>query len=333
MKKPSFLFFIFTLFVLLLSGCNIGGSPGEAALKEMLCTVHPECLKRYIYQEEVFELDKLEIIRRQTNKEEKTDKVDCRLFVHNENYEGQFNYTLYLNYWDKGGWQLDNCVQFDADEIRTKVNTLPKEITDNEVNYYTAILGALNFVEETFDSESGLVTRVYRADNKFHYLDVSGTMTIQYELSTEYWDGSTDYAWVPTYTDNIQQTWKFGSRYRFDYKPDLLGLSDIRDEVPKISGADYDGLYKGILSAEITDMTNEKIEMTLTIVNSEAVFFDHYSTQDVTFNIKDYEYSKVIFRNKDGDYIKLILDPNDGICVERYDDDSNIKKIHQYVPY
>ena len=214
MKKRFILSIILTFFILLASGCGVSKVPNENKLKEMLKAKYPECFQRYVQQQdEVFEVDDFEILRRQTNKEEKTDKADCKIIVHNKSYEGVFNYTLYSNYYDKGGWQIDSYEPCGEEEIKAKTNTLPAEIIENEVTKYNEFFGELTFLEDSFDAKTGIITRKYAVGNSFKYLTTSGELTIEYSL--RYWDG--EYFWEPAYSD-IKQEWSLGKQYRFDGK-------------------------------------------------------------------------------------------------------------------
>ncbi len=340
MKKIFSLFVSLILVILLVSGCGISKTPNEDELKNMLRTQYPECLERYIYKEEVFEINDFEILRRQTNIEEKTDKVDCKLVVENEFYEGVFKYTLFLNYYDDGGWQLDNYEYYDADEMKAKTNTLPTESIENEVDYYNDIYGELSFLEESYDFETGIITRKYTADNKFNYLNVSGNLIIQYTLCEEEIEGSAGcYYWIPEYFDNIEQKWELSKKYKFDAEPQKYSWElDFNDQIPKIFGADGDGedIAKGIAYIKVNNITNEKIEVTLDIISRDydgGFSFDDFSTKNITFDIKENVYIQRIFSNREGDYINLILDSDRGICVEEYSYENNKKYNYEYVPY
>lgn len=338
MKRIFCLSVFLFLFILLVSGCGVSKVPNENELKEMLSAKYPECLQRYIYQDEVFEIDNFEILRRQTNKEEKTDKVDCKLTVHNEYYEGVFNYTLHLNYYDEGGWQLDGYEKLGDEEIKATKNTLPAEMKESEIDNYTNYYGNITFIEELFDIETGIVTRKYEVNNGFNYLTVSGDIVVEYELikANRVENG---YFWVPHYTNNVVQTWSLDTNYKFNAEPqEYSWQSDFNDQVPKIFGADGDGedIAKGIAYIEVKNITSEEIEIVADIINRDydgGFSFDSFSQKNITFNIKEHGYSQRVFSNRDGDYINLVLDTEKGIYVEEYSYDNNKKYYYDYIPY
>lgn len=332
MRNKSILFVFLLFIVLTITGCGINKVPDEGALKEMLIEKYPECLQRYIYQEENFEIDSFEIIRRQTNKEEKTDKVDCKLVVHNENYEGIFNYTLYLNYYSEGGWQLDDFEKLDDEEVKAKKNTLPAELKEYEIDNYINYYGNISFVDELFDTETGIITRKYTADNKFNYLNVSGNLEIQYVLREENIEGILSYCWVPEYFDGINLNWNLKRTYKLNVKDKEWWEGDY----PQIYGCEKEGenYRTEIEELNITNLTNDKIEVNLEmlVLYSGTKYRREYS-EKIEFDSKCKHFSRNVLSNRDGDYLKLIFDADRGIYLEYYNFDDNSISEYEFIPF
>lgn len=326
------------LLAMTIAGCGVSRVPNNKHLQEMLVAKYPECLQLDIHNDEFFEIDDFEIIRRQTNKETKVDDVDCKVTMSNENYEVILNYKLHLNFYDEGGWQLDGYELLDGEEIKVKNNTLPDAVKESEMDGYIENYGKMNFVEEVFDAETGNVIRKYSVNNDFNYLSVSGDITVEYKLCKTDWDDKV-YMWVPDYEDNVVQTWKLQSKYKFDAKPTKYVLDpDFNDQVLKIYGADGDGedVAKGIAYVDVQNVTAEKIEVSVNIINRDydgGFSFDSFYRKNVVFNIKDWIYKETVLNNRDGDYISLILDADKGICVEKYDYEDNKKYHNEYIAY
>lgn len=96
---------------LLLSSCGIPNPPGEKNIAENLPRELTTVIINNPFDEtnaDVYELEvsRVTIMKRQTN--EKEDKVYCLVVMGNEYYEFSKYVILYYNYYDKGGWILDN---------------------------------------------------------------------------------------------------------------------------------------------------------------------------------------------------------------------------------
>ncbi len=335
MKKKVSLSGILVILIFLFSGCGVSNIANENELIEMLSAKYPECLQRYIYQDEVFEVDNLETLRRQTNREEKNDNVECKLTVHNDYYEGVFHYTLYLNYYDEGGWQIDSYEHCGTDKLKAKSNTIPSEIISNEVSHYNEFYGNLTFIDESFDSDKSIVTRIYSVKNEFPYLTAIGNLRIQYELCEENQEnGFSAYSWVATYLDDVKQEWHFNGKYKLN----LRNQSKIpyEEKIPIILGGDDIPSYtsRGITYIDSIYQTEEILNMEAEVyINDIGVAGGNssYSSVPLTFDLKNHQYTYRVFDNQSGDYFSISIDKNDGISLTDYYKKNNETQIYKFI--
>ncbi len=309
MRKIFSLFGTLLLLVLLVSGCGVSDVANENELIDMLIANYPECLQRHIYQDETFEIDSLKIVRRQTDKKEKVDKVGCEIAVRNENYEGVFNYTLILNYYDKGGWYLENYESFSDDKLNAINNTVPNQTIDEAKRAcYQNInnIANLTLVGEEFNQSSGILTQTYSVNADYENLTVSGNIIINYNFN--------NYNWEYEIIDNTIQKWKFTGTYVLDSKYYIHDANtSYADVVPKIYNVNNEGknIASGISKITITK-NNNAVEMDAEIIkrtyNGDS-YSDSYSTQRLTFDTRNEPYSITLFENKDDSKIIIEIDP------------------------
>lgn len=307
MKKLFRLSGILVFLILLVSGCGVSDVADENKLIDMLIANYPECLQRHIYQDETFEIDSLKIVRRQTDKKEKVDKVGCEITVRNENYEGVFNYTLILNYYDKGGWYLENYESFSDDKLNAINNTVPNQTIDEAKRAcYQNInnIANLTLVGEEFNQSSGILTQTYSVNADYENLTVSGNIIINYNFN--------NYNWEYEIIDNTIQKWKFTGTYVLDleYYTNDLGLS-YADGIPKIYNVDNEGnnIATGVSKISIINNVNT-IEMDIEIIKRTYEgnsYTDSYSTRRFNFDMKKESESITLFENEEDSKISILM--------------------------
>lgn len=147
--------------------------------------------------------DNLEITKRQTNDEDKTDEVYCTISGKSQYADYTANCTLYSNFYDQGGWILDNV------EISDYKYDVTSFLSEEEVgNYFDENFAYLITSPVTTYEYSG-IKRNFESDDKLYVsynVDFSAafTSTLSYETSGKLtlsfsFDGSSD-QW--NYSDN-----------------------------------------------------------------------------------------------------------------------------------
>lgn len=102
-NKHSFIFYVFLmLMTIIITGCT--ASPlSEREMKNDISS-NKESL---LYESKVSEF---EILKRQTNKEDKYDKSTCRVVIDKGNFDSIEYYEIEYEYYDKGGWILNSIL-------------------------------------------------------------------------------------------------------------------------------------------------------------------------------------------------------------------------------
>lgn len=317
MKKIFRLFGIFVLLILLVSGCGASNVVSENGLIDMLVENYPDSIHRVlpyaapkgvskIGQDEVFEVDALKIIRRQTNKDDKTDTVDCKIEVHNDNYEGYFYYTLYLNYYDQGGWQLDEYISNGSDELKPKRDTVPYSRIEYAISRFSNLFGNYELVRDTFDDATGIVTKEYLFNNKQKYLTTKGTVILNFEYDSE------QCKWEYTPTNNVVQTWDLVGDWKFHLKDHefeaFQGEITVTETTPE---------YVKLIFKNAYYRAPGYLDLTQFIKNKEIVI-------DLKADGKEYIDYTVNFNTLENKTVKIKLDPEKGII---YNDDYVFEKV------
>ena len=103
-KKFLLLSVTLLIFCFFLVGCN--SVPSEDEIASFFTDEFTSEITEYYIEGslESFDIEDVELLRRQTN--DKTDTADCNILLSHSNYEGKVNATLHFEYYDQGGWQL-----------------------------------------------------------------------------------------------------------------------------------------------------------------------------------------------------------------------------------
>lgn len=211
------------LCLFLIPACSgIRNTADEAELKEMLSENYAYELIKYIAEEEItFVIDHVEIIRRQTNTDEKQDIVDCKIFATHEDYTGVFYYRLTLNFYDEGGWQLDECSSQGMDEYKALRNTVSEDRLSTEVNRFIQKYGNCVFSNETYDIETQTLYRTYTVDSELTYLTAKGTVTISYAFLSDYADWQ-----LEEEADNVESTWNLPTYWSYEEYEEIMDTTE-----------------------------------------------------------------------------------------------------------
>ena len=174
---------------ILLTGCG-RQSLSEAKIKENI----PEGLKSvYVSnidndygQTFVLNVDDVKIEKRQ--KDEKSDIIYCTVEASDENYRLITDCSLYSNYYDEGGWILDD---YGVDSQEVKLLTgVPQELAETEINKF--YFDTYEFEESDFNTESWNDRYVYN---------------VHYKADNCHYDGMIDLSFTPNrYGNNVEWT-------------------------------------------------------------------------------------------------------------------------------
>ncbi|MBQ8004674.1 MAG: hypothetical protein IJ299_06250 [Oscillospiraceae bacterium] len=300
--------------LLCLSGCiPINRVLNEKQLQDMLVEQYPESIERDVQNEPTtFEIDSFKIVRRQTYKEEKKDIVDCKMLAHTDNYEAEFCYTLNLDYYDEGGWQLDDYYQTSADVLKAKTNTVPDNVIQAKMDKIKAAYGKCELVNENFDTETGILHHTYKVDCDSKYLTAKGNVTVDYKLD-RYENVPGFIWWGEEKTDNVAQEWKLEKQYILN-APLRGALDAVFVEGDRMSGV-AETISSSILVGEVVNN-----EMELSISNytymckngevKSAIKGEERILLDVSGTNRETE---VYFDSKSGSCIKIGFDIEIGL--------------------
>ena len=101
MRRISKMFILIFSLTILLCGCN-----NTAKKAQIISDINEFGVE--LFEKEKIEITDCEIIKRQTNKEDKEDIVYCKLFSKKSYCDHEFQYKLTYNFYDEGGWILDD---------------------------------------------------------------------------------------------------------------------------------------------------------------------------------------------------------------------------------
>ena len=196
-KKIAFLSIWVLLIVGLFYGCG-SNSVSTSQIKEDIIASEEiqTCFSSSYTDEGSFELDKYELIKEQINEEDKEDIVYAAISVKNTYFKVDLNVKCVYDYFDKGGWILDELVIESIDQI-TPIGAPSKKlvtayITDDNVvddQYFGEVLcsyegenvsitnGTLAFLDWEYDGIYATLHTRYQSD----ILTVEGCYTLLFE--------------------------------------------------------------------------------------------------------------------------------------------------------
>lgn len=319
MKRIFFIAIGLVAALLCLSGCtSISRVANEQQLQEMLVEHEPECIVRYIGGENLtLAIEKCEIVRRQTNKDEKKDKVDIKLSVYTDDYVGELYYTLHLDYYDEGGWQLDDYEVNASESFKAKGNTVPKELIEREVERLKAAYGKCDFISESFDEETGTLYQIYNVDCDAKYLKATGDVTLKYKLGFR--DPDPDWQWVVEEQNGVEQKWQLPESVWYiegDVAMTLNGLPRVLVQGERSS----DGKVKGFDGIDIIDITDNEITVGVYVITEirDGGWLDDRSAEWERFTLdltQSEREIKVCENHSTGSYLGIRLDPEIGFAL------------------
>lgn len=101
--------FVLTISIFLLSSCNASKAPNDTIQTDIQQINFDNIIEIESFcKGGTFNFYDYEITKRQTNSENKEDVIFCDIFLSNEFYNITIQEKLLYNYYDEGGWKLEN---------------------------------------------------------------------------------------------------------------------------------------------------------------------------------------------------------------------------------
>lgn len=259
--KKAFGIFVFLMgMVFFLTACG-KPAPDEAQIKEDLPKE-----ARVIYidsgygsEEIVLDVTEINILKRQTN--DKDDTVYCTIVMANDDYRYSANWVLTYNYYDQGGWILDDWY---TEEETNPAEIIPltgvPETTADSMMSNSYAEYSLNERCWGEDSEYGDKTTmfIYNVKSEALYCTMNGSVYLSYDFSN---DGNYG-EWYSTmqeadcsYDWNIDGIWKGNINSYHTYETTLeLSALDLENGTIDVNGsASY---FSGLTMETYTDESN-----------------------------------------------------------------------------
>ena len=204
----------------------------------------PSYLIEYYFDGELREpeITAFEVARQQTD--EKADTADCIVTLEDEFATRTMYLTLYLQYWDKGGWMLDSWEYTQAEELAFKnddhfdsVNFLRKMV-ENGYDYNGMELQSM---ENSDDDQSVIAIYHVSYDGEYGgydgYIDCTANLTCRAD-----YDG-VEYNWaILTDDSEVYYTWNILGEYYIDFLPNTYGFtSSWKNVKPTITASSING--------------------------------------------------------------------------------------------
>ena len=147
-----------------LSGCGIKGVSETQLIDDInSCEEIQNIFTSDFISESKYTVTKCDIVKEQANLDEKEDLIYCEITIENDYFAIELNVKTVYNYYDKGGWMLDEAT-FDKTEVYVKkapdsYDDISSFIYYNTSNFYAYKNNSLAF---------------YTKDDKLEYYDLAG---------------------------------------------------------------------------------------------------------------------------------------------------------------
>lgn len=172
-KKWKLLIVVVIALVCMCTGCN--STVKEKDIKEDL----ENYTKESILGDEQ-KIDKVEIEKRNTNKQQKTDEVWCTVTITDSNIEYQKHYVLTYLLYDQGGWNLDEVTSDDSqkDTVKPLKGVNKNDIKESLLNY------CINVNGEEWEIESGEIKEIEIKNQKTNLKKKTDNLMVKITLES-----------------------------------------------------------------------------------------------------------------------------------------------------
>lgn len=180
MKITLIMCFLCVMF--LTAGCGKGGVPKE---KDIIQDLQEAELNEIIRGSKHIEMkiDSLKIDRARVD--DKEMMAYCIIDMHNEDVKATLYYELYYVYYDKGGWHLEDCVEWEKGEYTPLRGVDVQEAIEELKNdYHYAEMELVTEETNLEDCEAQLIFEVYKDwDN----CTATEQITVEYQFERGLW--------------------------------------------------------------------------------------------------------------------------------------------------
>lgn len=159
---------------------------------------------------ERFEITSLEIEKRQT--EDKEDTSWCLIQMQNDYYSVQRYVICYYNYYDKGGWILDDCEFYYEDEVEVRKNPFDNE---DVIDFLNGNYGEVN-IEKVYPDECGRFCFEFDATKSYPNVDIVTKGEYNLEFNGIEWHGTCD--------SYVKKNWNITGEWDLDPKEEKDNL-------------------------------------------------------------------------------------------------------------
>lgn len=168
----------------LMAGCGKGGVPKE---KDIIRDLQEANLDRVTRGERYIDLniDSLKIDRQRVDDKEMV--AYCIIDMHNNDVKATMYYELFYIYYDKGGWILEDCVEWEKAEYTPLSGVNVQEAVDELLadNYYR--YSEVEFVAEETNLEACEAKLTFDTIMFWDNCTVTGQITAEYKFERGLW--------------------------------------------------------------------------------------------------------------------------------------------------
>lgn len=224
------------LLVLLLCGCQPktkSENEIKADISEEMRTINIGFDWEYITYNESFvlEIEEFEIEKRQTNK--KDDTIYCNITMQNENFKSYVEYVLYYNYYDEGGWILD-----DYDTLEQEIQPLKGLEEDLIWQYLHYFYDDYTFETASFDESAYVSEYTYLVEEKHQYCSLIGEVDVECEFYNDLNNGT----WIANiYGGDIECVWDIDGKWYAGLEDTRYGVNSNSYYVVEANISSFDG--------------------------------------------------------------------------------------------
>lgn len=191
MKKRLLTICLLLAGMLCISGCG-SSNLSENQIKEDLTAQGDIALIDIGYgsyfEERDLQITDVVINKRQTN--EKDDTVYCTVTMEDDWYRCSADYVLYYNFYDQGGWILDDY--YAEGQMITPLKGVPEEFAEGELNNY--FFDTYELVDSSFNEEDWSAELTYHLTYDRMNVSFDDDATLYYYFSSEGNEGT----WTPS---------------------------------------------------------------------------------------------------------------------------------------
>lgn len=233
MKNKASLFLMGLILCCLLTSCGVPKPPQEddimQDIPDEITTIqigNPfDRLNMYVYD---LDVTSVSIQKRQTN--DKEDVVYCAVELENEYYQFTKHLCLNYNYYDEGGWILDDYGEYDATEWSVIKCSLNVEDVAYICNY-----PKVEFKETVEDLEHGAISYCFDIEDPHANGSYKGTVVVDCQFDGQEWSYTKN-------TDDVVFLWDILGTWEYKKDEAVASNASIKEMEVSIQGFDRSSL-------------------------------------------------------------------------------------------